>query len=60
MMGSTIDVSYRPFYTEVLKNDSYSSEPYISQITDEFCITSSIPIRIDGRVAGVFVVDMTL
>jgi methyl-accepting chemotaxis protein len=60
MKGSTIDVSYRPFYTEVLKNDSYSSEPYISQITDEFCITSSIPIRIDGRVAGVFVVDMTL
>ncbi len=60
MKGTTIDVSYRPFYTEVLQNDSYSSEPYISQITDEFCITSSIPIHINGHISGVFVVDMTL
>ena len=60
MKGMTVDVAYRPFYTDVLKTDSYNSEPYISQITNEFCITCSIPVKIDGRLAGVFVVDLTI
>lgn len=60
MKGVTVDVAYRPFYTDVLKADTYNSEPYISQITNEFCITCSIPVRIDGRLAGVFVVDLTI
>lgn len=60
MNDSTVDVSYRPFYTEVLQGSTYSSEPYISQITNEFCITTSVPVKIDGRIAGVFVVDLTI
>lgn len=60
MNGTSVDVSYRPFYTEVLQGSTYSSEPYISQITNEFCITTSVPIKIDGHISGVFVVDLTI
>ncbi len=60
LKGKTVDVSYRPFYTETLGGQTYRSEPYISQITNEFCITASIPLQMDGRTAGVFVVDLTI
>lgn len=60
MEGSTVDVSYRPFYTEAIKGNPYHSEPYISQITNEFCITTSVPIYIKENIAGVFVVDLTI
>lgn len=60
MKGTTVDVSYRPFYTEAIKGHPYHSEPYISQITNEFCITTSVPIYIDDCIAGIFVVDLTI
>ncbi len=60
MKGKTIDVSYRPFFTDVQDGSTHKSEPYISQITNEFCITASIPIWIDGAITGVFVIDSTI
>lgn len=55
-----IDVSYRPFYFETIKGMDYISEPYISSITNEYCITVATPIGDGSRVIGVAVLDITL
>lgn len=60
MRGRTIDVSYRPFYQNAIRGSVYSSEPYISQVTNEFCITTAVPVRIAGRIEGVLVADLTI
>ncbi len=58
--GEQIDVSYRPFYKEGILGKDYMSEPYISMITNEFCITLATPIYINNEIEGVFVVDISL
>ena len=58
--GEQIDVSYRPFYKEGILGKDYMSEPYISMITNEFCITLATPIYIKNEIEGVFVVDISL
>ncbi len=58
--ASTIDVSYRPFYYETIKGHDYISEPYISSITNEYCITVATPIKSESKISGVAVLDITL
>ena len=56
----SIDVSYRPFYFETIKGVDYISEPYISSITNEYCITVATPIKKGASTCGVAVLDITL
>lgn len=55
-----IDVSYRPFYKEAIQGKDYMSEPYISMITNEFCMTLSTPLYINNQITGVLVVDISI
>lgn len=55
-----IDVSFRPFFITASKGQEYVSEPYISMINSEFCITVAAPLMIGGRIEGVLVIDLNL
>lgn len=58
--GKGVDVRFRPFYKDAAAGRDYISEPYISQVDNNFCITLSIPINGAGKLLGVFVVDLSL
>ena len=58
--GKGVDVRFRPFYKEGINGHDYISEPYISQASNEFCITLATPIIGTGGTIGVFVVDLSL
>ncbi|KGG80091.1 hypothetical protein Y919_08165 [Caloranaerobacter azorensis H53214] len=63
--GSTISVdinnlAHRPYFKEVMKGNLYISKPYISAITDDYCVTVAIPIISDEQVNGVIASDVKL
>lgn len=55
-----IDVSYRPFFTEAMKNEAYISSPYVSMSNNEYCMTISHIIENDNEVEGVVSVDFAI
>ncbi|GAB6109293.1 methyl-accepting chemotaxis protein [Fusibacter bizertensis] len=57
---SKLDASHRPFYKHSILGNDYCSEPYISSITNDYCVSVSTPIKINGKVAGILVLDITL
>jgi methyl-accepting chemotaxis protein len=57
---TSVDASHRPFFKESIKGSDYRSEPYISSITDEYCISVSVPIWHDKKVIGVLMLDITI
>lgn len=58
--GKGVDVRFRPFYKDAAAGRDYMSEPYISQVDNNFCITLSTPIHGPTGLLGVFVVDLSL
>ncbi|MDW7662661.1 MAG: hypothetical protein SCL54_14685, partial [Bacillota bacterium] len=58
--SKNIDVSHRPFYKQTIVGSDYKSEPYISSITNEYCITVSTPVRSNNKIIGVISLDITL
>ncbi|QIB27066.1 methyl-accepting chemotaxis protein [Caloranaerobacter azorensis] len=63
--GSTISVdidnlAHRPYFKEVMNGNLYISKPYISAITDDYCVTVAIPIISDEQVNGVIAGDVKL
>ncbi len=52
---------HRPFFIEAMKGKTYRSQPYVSSVTQEFCITISMPVR-DSRnnIKGILVGDLNL
>lgn len=58
--GKGVDVRFRPFYKDAATGKDYISEPYISQVDNNFCITLSVPINGPAGLLGVFVVDLSL
>ncbi len=58
--GKSIDVSHRPFYKKSIVGTDYKSEPYISSITNEYCITVSTPVKSKNKIIGVVSLDITL
>ena len=56
----TVDVSFRPFFKEAKKNDSYISSPYISLTDDKYCITVSSSIIKNNELQGVISVDFNI
>lgn len=57
---SKLDASHRPFYKHSILGNDYHSEPYISSITNDYCVSVSTPIRQEGKVTGILVLDLTI
>ncbi|WP_069650802.1 methyl-accepting chemotaxis protein [Caloranaerobacter ferrireducens] len=63
--GSTIaidvdNLAHRSYFKEAIMGNSYISKPYISIMTDDYCVTIAIPIIFNGQVNGVVVGDVKL
>ena len=58
--ATSIDTSHRPFYKVGISGKDYRSEPYISSMTNDYCITVSTPVKRDGKIVGVLMLDITL
>lgn len=69
-MGITLDegpreelyanFAHRPYFKESIQGRNYQSDPYISTDTNEYCIALSVPIRMNGRVIGIVMADLSL
>ncbi|MBB6218487.1 methyl-accepting chemotaxis protein [Anaerosolibacter carboniphilus] len=61
-LNSTIrDVGHREFYLDAIKGNIYVSKPYISSLTDDYCVTIAMPIKeTSGRICGTLIGDVTL
>ncbi|OJV64748.1 MAG: hypothetical protein BGO41_14210 [Clostridiales bacterium 38-18] len=58
--ASRIDASHRPFFKHSIKGEDYISEPYISSLTENYCISIATPIKTNSEVVGVIVLDITI
>lgn len=58
--SDAIDIGYRRYFKEAMKGQTYLSEPYISMITDEYCVSVAVPIMVEDAIDGVFVLDVSL
>lgn len=56
----TINIGYRQYFKGAMKDQVYVSEPYISMLTDEYCVTISMPFLIEGVKEGIFITDVTI
>ncbi|MFW5630175.1 MAG: methyl-accepting chemotaxis protein [Acetivibrio ethanolgignens] len=52
--------AHRPYFKESIQGHNYQSEPYISTDTNEYCIALSVPIRMNGRIIGIVMADLSL
>lgn len=50
----------RSWYVGALEGEVYFSEPYLDEVSGQFCITISKAVEMDGKVAGVVGVDFLL
>jgi|LGOV01.1.fsa_nt_gb methyl-accepting chemotaxis protein len=53
----TLDVSFRPFFIEAVKNNSYISNPYVSIADNKYCITVSSSLIHNDELQGVISID---
>lgn len=56
----TTNFSHRQYFKEAMQGKVSITTPYISVITDEYCITVAVPIKSEGRVVGVVFGDVRL
>lgn len=53
--------SHRPYFISSIKGDTYISEPYISNVTHNYCLAVSVPFyAYNGKVAGVMMADINI
>ena len=57
---ANVDASHRPFYKEGLLGKDYRSEPYISSLSNDYCISLSTPLIKDHKIIGILLLDITL
>lgn len=55
-----VNAKMRPWFKEAINGKEYVSEPYISAVTKNYCITLSFPIVSEGKIIGVLGADMAL
>ncbi len=56
----SVDASHRPFFKQSILGKDYRSEPYISSVSNDYCISVSTPINVEGTIVGVLMLDITL
>lgn len=55
------DVSHRNYFRESIKGNTYQSEPYISSVTDDFCISIAVPVKnTSGAITGILLTDVNI
>ncbi len=55
------DFTYRPYFKQAVQGEEYSTEPYISNTTYNYCITISEPFKdSDGNIIGVIMADICI
>ncbi|MCH4886050.1 hypothetical protein EZV73_00655 [Acidaminobacter sp. JC074] len=59
-VGKSIDISFRHHFKEALKGVTYVTEPYVSMINNEYCVSVAVPVMIDNQVGGVLIADISL
>jgi len=57
---SKVDASHRPFFKQSIVGKDYRSEPYISSVSNDYCISVSTPLLKDGQIVGVIMLDLSL
>ena len=58
--AKTVDASHRPFFKQSIIGKDFRSEPYISSVSNDYCISVSTPIHVNGSIAGVLMLDISL
>lgn len=59
--GSNNNYAHRPWYKEAYSGKSYTSEPYISNVSFNYCIAISIPLKTSqGSILGVVMADLCI
>jgi len=56
--AQTVDIGYRKHFKEAMKGKSYTTEPYISMVTEEYCVSIALPVNQNNQVIGVLVADV--
>lgn len=55
------DFSFRPYFRESMSGKEYSTEPYISNVTFNYCIAISMPMKdSNGKIIGVIMADVCI
>ena len=58
---SNRNYSHRPYFIESIKGNPYSTDPYISNVSYDYCIAVSIPYKgKQGETAGVLMADINI
>lgn len=52
--------AHRPYFIEAIKGKAYTSMPYISSDTYNYCIAIAVPIFVSGKIKGVLMADLHL
>lgn len=56
-----VDYSHRPYFIEAISGKNYVSEPYISNVSFNYCVSLAVPIiNPSGKVEGVLVGDLCI
>jgi len=56
----TTNFSHRQYFKEAIQGRVSVTAPYISVITDEYCITVAVPVKVRDKVTGVMFGDVRL
>lgn len=53
--------SHRPYFKEAMNGKAYCSEPYISNVSFNYCLALAVPVRDrGGNIVGVFMADLCI
>lgn len=53
--------SHRPYFINSIKGENYISEPYISNVTHNYCLAVSVPLySYNGKINGVMMADINI
>lgn len=56
-----VNFSHRPYFKEAISGNNYTSEPYISVDTNNYCLAISVPVKKNsGEIVGILMGDLRL
>lgn len=58
--GLGVDFSFRPWFADVMKGNTHVTNPYVSLVTHEPCITVAVPVFREEEVLGSVVANLRI
>ena len=56
-----VNFAHRPYFKEAMSGKDYTSEPYISVDTSNYCLAIAVPVKKNnGEIVGIFMGDLRL